>query len=47
MASRVFPAAFESDCAACDDRIYEGDDIRMTNGEAVHEDCYDPSEDDE
>lgn len=38
-ASRPFPASYDGECAECDGAIYEGDDIVMLDGEALHEDC--------
>ena len=35
----TFPARFPGRCAACDERIREGDLIRMTDDGAVHGDC--------
>lgn len=32
-------ARFSSRCAACDERIREGDPIRMADDGAVHDDC--------
>lgn len=36
-----FPARYPGRCAACGDRIHEGDPIRMTTTGAVHDDCDD------
>jgi hypothetical protein len=38
-----FPASFESRCAWCDEQIYEGDTIRMVDGQAMHEQCEEDS----
>jgi hypothetical protein len=35
----TFLAKFAGRCVACDERIYVGDHIRMTNEGAVHVDC--------
>lgn len=37
----VFIASFTSECAACDGAIFEGDEARMRDGEAYHneEEC--------
>ena len=37
--SRPFPAAFDSECGGCDDMIYEGDEIRRFEGQAMHSEC--------
>lgn len=34
-----FPARFPGYCVACDERIHEGDPIRMTDDGAMHQDC--------
>jgi hypothetical protein len=34
----VFIASFTSECAGCDGAIFEGDEARMIDGEAYHED---------
>ena len=36
-----FTASFDSDCAECLSRIYEGDQARYANGEVVCEICGD------
>jgi hypothetical protein len=33
----AFPASFQSECAGCDGAIWEGDEIRMFQGEAYHD----------
>ncbi len=38
----VFPARYDGRCDACSERIYEGDDICMVSGYAVHADCVTP-----
>lgn len=37
----VFVASFTSECAVCDGAIFEGDEARMVDGEACHneEEC--------
>ena len=37
--SRPFPARYPGRCASCDERIREGDIIRMTDDGATHDDC--------
>lgn len=38
-ASRAFPAMYDGECDACGEPICAGDQIRMTDGEAIHEEC--------
>ncbi len=35
----TFAARFPGRCVSCDERIHEGDPIRMTDDGAVHDDC--------
>lgn len=37
--SRPFAARYAGRCAACDQSIYEGDWIHMTDNGAIHEQC--------
>lgn len=37
--TKTFPARYDGQCVECDDDIYEGDIIAMTDAGAVHEDC--------
>lgn len=34
-----FPARFPGRCDTCEERIHEGDPIRMTDTGAIHDDC--------
>lgn len=34
-----FTARFAGRCRSCDERIYVGDTVRMTDDGAVHDDC--------
>jgi hypothetical protein len=42
-ASSSFLARYPGVCGSCDDRIHEGDEIRMEAGVAIHADCDAPS----
>jgi hypothetical protein len=47
-ASQPFTAAFDGECFECGGPILGGDDkIRMWEGSAIHDDCYDPDEDED
>lgn len=35
----VFPARYASRCVSCEERIHEGDPIRMSDDGPAHEDC--------
>lgn len=36
---RAFPARYPGRCETCDERIHEGDPIRMTDDGPIHDDC--------
>ena len=38
---RLFPARYDGTCADCRERIYTGEDIRIVDGLAVHDECDD------
>lgn len=40
-AGPVFSARFPGRCGECGEQIEEGDDIRMIDGDAIHDDCHD------
>lgn len=46
-ASKPFPARFDSSCDECGGFIEEGDEIRMSDGAAIHDECWDDDEWDE
>lgn len=37
--SRTFEARYNGRCAACDERIHEGDPVRFADDALVHDDC--------
>jgi len=43
----VFTAAFDSECADCDDYISEGDNARYVNGGVCCSDCWPEGYEDE
>lgn len=40
-ASRPFMASYDGDCGECGGMIEEGDMIRMLDGVAIHDECWD------